>query len=449
MTKPNKGQHVGIRFSGSAAACWLVVGFFSLLCIQPSGAGESAWVNSMDNQLGGHFKLEGGVTGYDAGSYFEPTGTHTGKDGLVGARLTDTLVLSDTVYVEAHYEAFLKWGDTYEKRYDLQQYGPLPVAGLVQDPSAMDNRRLFDLTKTIEKTDDDIAWHRLDRLFFSIKLSRGDIRVGRQAVTWGNGFMFNPMDLFNPFAPSDTVRDYKMGDDLVLVRWDTERFGEADLLYVPRRNATGDIDFQSASMAGKLHFFAEDIEMDIMGAWHYDEAVLGLGVTGYLGDAAWRTDVVWSTLKTANNDNGYVAVVANIDTSWVWFNKNLYGLIEYYHNGLGKHHYTDALGDPDVMERIDRGELFVLGKHYLGGRIQVELHPLLNVYLSVINNVTDPSGIVQPWAVWNVTQNSTLHFGATLFYGKKGSEYGGYLIPGTSYYTNAAPNAFVQFTYYF
>jgi len=141
--------------------------------------------------------------------------------------------------------------------------------------------------------------------------------------------------------------------------------------------------------------------------------------------------------------------VANIDYSWVWLKKNLYGLIEYYYNGLGKNNYTDAMQDPQVMERIDRGELFALGKNYLSGQVQVELHPLFNVYLSVINNVKDPSGIIQPWAIWSVTQNSNLHFGANIFYGKQGSEYGGFLIPNTNYYTNAASNAYVLFTYYF
>ena len=62
--------------------------------------------------------------------------------------------------------------------------------------------------------------------------------VGRQAVTWGNGLMFNPMDLFNPFAPSNTVRDYKMGDDLVSVRFNGEGGKELNLLYIPRRNIT-------------------------------------------------------------------------------------------------------------------------------------------------------------------------------------------------------------------
>ncbi|MBC8439507.1 MAG: hypothetical protein H8D87_07475 [Deltaproteobacteria bacterium] len=405
---------------------------------------------NIDNQFGGHLKLEGRAAGYDAGSYFEPVGTHTGLDGLANVRLKDKLILSEKIYFEAHYEIFHKSGETYKNQYNIQKYFPLPAAGVTSEPLNIDKRRLLDLTKTLKQTDDYVLWHRFDRLFFSIKPSWGDIMVGRQAITWGNGFIFNPMDLFNPFAPSDTIRDYKMGDDLVSVRFNSKFSGECNLLYVPRRDVTtGDVDFESSSVAGKFHFFTDNIEMDVMGALHYDEIILGLGGTGYFKNAAWRTDLVWSTLKNGKNKSGYFEFVANIDYSWVWQDKNYYGFIEFYHNGLGKNNYTDAMVDPDIMERIDRGELFALGKNYLSAQIQMELNPLLNIYLSAISNVRDPSTIIQPRVIFSVTQNSNLHFGASISYGKKGSEYGGFLIPGTNYYTNAAPSAYVRFTYYF
>jgi hypothetical protein len=430
----------------------LVFGLASFLCLilfaQILWAGQdTTWYKNMENRLGGYLRFQGSIAGYDKGSYFEPVGTDTGIDGFANARFMDTLALSDHAYFEIHYEAFSQWGDTHEKWQALQKgAAPFP-GGLMSDTSNIDKRRLLDLTKTLNQTDEYVLWHRLDRLFFSMKASWGDVIAGRQAITWGNGLVFNPMDLFNPFSPSDTIRDYKQGDDLVSVRFNPEQGGEFNIIYVPRRNViTKDVDFKSASLAGKFHFFINDSEMDIMAALHYDEIVLGLGSTGNLGEAAWRCDLVWSTLE---DENGYFEFVANIDYSWVWLKKNMYGLIEYYHNGLGENNYTNAMADPIVLERLDRGELFVLGKDYVSAQIQMELHPLLSVYLGVINNVRDPSGMIQPRAVWNLTQNSNLHLGASVYYGKKDSEYGGFLIPGTNYYTNAAANAYLMFTYYF
>jgi hypothetical protein len=54
-------------------------------------------------------------------------------------------------------------------------------------------------------------FHPAYRLALGIQPNWGLIRIGHQAVTWGNGLLFNPMDLFNPFSPSDIERDYKIG----------------------------------------------------------------------------------------------------------------------------------------------------------------------------------------------------------------------------------------------
>jgi hypothetical protein len=422
--------------------------FCFILIFKSLWAEQKTFTEPISNQFGGHLKLEENITGYDAQSYFEPVGTDTGLDGAASIRLTDKLAFSDTFYIEAHYEAAVKSGDTYKKRATLEKNFPL-LPGLMSRVSDMDNRRLFDLTKTIKETGNTLLWHRLDRFFFSAKPAWGDIMVGRQAITWGNGLIFNPMDLFNPFSPADIVRDYKMGDDLVSVRLNTKALEEITLLYVPRRNVTGNVDFDASSIAGKLHFFAGDMEVDLMGSMHYDETVFGLGATGYLGDTAWRCDIIWSSLDDTPGKIGYFQVVANIDYSWIWFNKNMYGLIEYYHNGLGQDNYTDAFENLALMERIDRGELFAFGKNYINTQIQVELHPLLNLYFNTINNIKDPSGILQPRLSYSMTQNSTLLLGANIFYGSRDSEYGGFLIPGTPYYTNAAANGYLLFTYYF
>jgi len=65
--------------------------------------------------------------------------------------------------------------------------------------------------------------------------------------------------------------------------------------------------------------------------------------------------------------------------------------------------------------------------------LHVELHPLFNAYLTMITNVANPSGVIQPRATWNVTQNFELTLGGNLYYGAEGTEYGGFELPGTEY----------------
>ena len=275
----------------------------------------------------------------------------------------------------------------------------------------------------------------------------GSVKIGRQAVTWGDGFIFNPFDLFNPFPPTAIDRDYKVGDDMLNIQASIPGWGGFQGLYVARRNPdTDDVETDQASLAGKLHVAAGTTEFEFMGARHFQDHVAGAGSTGYIGDAAWRVDGTWTFL---DDDDDYLSVVANLDYSWVWLQKNFYGFVEYYFNGLGKTDYQDAVLDPAIVERVVRGELFALGRNYLSGHIQVELHPLLKVSFTAINNVEDPSGILQPYATWDIVQNLQLTVGVNVSYGAEDTEYGGFALPGSDIRTRSPDSAYLWLSYYF
>ena len=79
----------------------------------------------------------------------------------------------------------------------------------------------------------------------------------------------------------------------------------------------------------------------------------------------------------------------------------------------------------------------------------MELHPLFSAFLTSINNVEDPSGILQPRVIWDIRQNLQMTMGANLFWGSKGSEYGGFIIPGTDIRSKSPDNVYLWLTYYF
>jgi len=177
--------------------------------------------------------------------------------------------------------------------------------------------------------------------------------------------------------------------------------------------------------------------------------VVGLGATGYLWNAAWRLDATGTVLDDQSGEDAYLSMVANMDYSWVWWGKNFYGFVEFFYNGLGEDDYLKALTKPPLVERIQRGELFTLGRFYLSGHVQVELHPLFNVFFTVINNLEDPSGILQPYAVWDVAQDFQMTFGANISYGGRDTEFGGFRIPGTPLRNKPANSAYLWLSYYF
>jgi len=402
-------------------------------------------------EWGGYLKLRGYVSWPGTDSIFEPVGTGTFYDGNAQFRLINKIILGDWGYFDTHYELILSGGDTWKKGRALNALFPVAFedAFLLGGP-VNDDRRLFDLSTVIKETNEYVLYGRVDRLFLTLLPKWGAVRIGRQAITWGNGMLFNPMDLFNPFSPTDIDREYKIGDDMLSIQAPIPEIGDFQLLYVPRNDPNlGNPQWSSSSVAGKFHFRVGSTEFDIMAAGHYDDAVLGIGSVGYIGGAAWRADATWTLLQDEDYRNGFLSLVANLDYSWTLWNKNFYGFLEFFYSGVGEESYTQALTDPDIVERLDRGELFTLGKYYLSGSLRVELHPLFNVFFTVINNMADPSGILQPRAVWDVTEDVQLIFGSNIFYGREGTEFGGFELPGADL-TNAPPNnIYLWLNYYF
>jgi hypothetical protein len=185
-------------------------------------------------------------------------------DGHTEVRLKSKFFFGEWGNFETHYEAILSGGDSRRKGKALERLYPnLFSTGVIARDSISDKRRLLDLTKSIDEDDNYIIYHR------------------RQAVTWGNGLLFNPMDIFNPFSPSDIEREYKTGDDMVSTQFPMKKTGDFQLLYVPRREqVSGNVEWNQSSLAGKLHFARGVTEFDIMAAKHYKDAVAGFGRYG-------------------------------------------------------------------------------------------------------------------------------------------------------------------------
>jgi hypothetical protein len=424
--------------------------------LQDKATAPSSWLNQIDMHWGGRLKLIGSATFARDETIYEPVGNGTYLNLDTDLRINNDTFFSNWGHLETQYEAILAGGKAREKQQDLRAIFPnFEGSTLFFGAPLNDDRRLMDLTHTIKEEDRYILLQRLDRLNFALRPKWGFVRIGRQAVTWGNGLIFNPMDLFNPFPPADIQRDYKVGDDMALAQIALPYSVDLQLLYVVRRDPdSNNVEADRNSLAGLMHFAAGTTEFDIMATRHYDDYIVGLGSSGIWGGAAWRLDTTATFLNDGKGKNtkNYLSGVANMDYSWVWWQKNFYGLLEYYYNGLGESDYPGALSNPDIANRLTRGELFVLGKHYLSAEIQVELHPLFKIFFTGINNMHDPSGILQPRAVWNVTQNLEMKIGANIFYGDNGnpgSEFGGFIIPGTNIHSRSPNSAYLWFNYYF
>ena len=346
---------------------------------------------------------------------------------------------------DAAYQLLALHGDSVELGRALPGGTDIFFPGLPDD-----GRRLFDLTKVLRDSGKTVVLHRLDRLAFGYTSEKAVVRVGRQALSWGNGLFYAPMDLVNPFDPAAVDTEYKGGDDMLYLQYLRNSGDDLQGAYVARRDPlTGDVKSNEATAAVKYHGFLGEAEFDLLLAQNYGDSVVGLGAGKSIGGAILRGDVV----VTDSDFDTYVQVVTNLTYSWNWFDRNMSGAVEYFFNGLGQRSgsYDSAslANNPDLVNRITRGELFSIGRHYLAASVMIEMTPLWGVTPTVLANVADPSGLFQLVTNYSLSDDMTFLASINVPLGPKGSEFGGIESGFPDRYLSGGAGLFAQIAWYF
>jgi len=313
-----------------------------------------------------------------------------------------------------------------------------------------DNRRYFDLTSVIDQGSKSALVHRLDRLWVGYTSEKFVVRAGRQALSWGNGLFYAPMDLVNPFNPAIIDTEYKAGDDLLYLQYLQDSGSDLQAAVVVRRDyRSGEVDSSSATTAIKYHGFLGEGEFDVLVARHYQDDVLGIGASHALGGAHWGGDLVFTDTAT----DTYVALSTNLSYSWIWHGKNMSGVVEYHFNGMGQpsgqYNLLSLAQNPDLLSRLTRGEIFTLGRHYLAGSVMIEMTPLWSVSPTLLMNVSDPSGLLQLVSQYSLSDNMTLLGSLNIPLGSNGSEFGGVESAVAGRYRSSGGGIFAQLAWYF
>lgn len=413
---------------GLLSRCLSLVGLLTVQCVRADIPGF----------VGGHAKLQTTATLYPEGSLWRET--LGGRDLDTGAELR------------------LRWqqrvgGWEAAADYQLltrQRKSPtLPLAADVgQSALPGDDRRWWDLTHEIDGSEDSLTLQRLDRLYLGYSSERVVLRLGRQAVSWGNGLLFNPADVFNPFDPTAIDTEYKTGDDMLYGQYLLPSGSDWQLVQVQRRDQQGQVSSAVSSTALKFHGFGIEREYDFMLAQHFDELLLAFGASTNLGDAVLRGDLMFA--DTAEDWVG--SAVLNAAWSWAGGGRNMSGVLEYFFNGHGlreSDYSLDTLArEVPLRERLQRGELFTLGRHYLAGSLLVEMTPLLQLTPTLFANLGDGSALAQLSLRWDIRQDWQLLGAFNLPLGPAGTEYGGIRV-GEGADLATGPALFAQLAWYF
>lgn len=349
----------------------------------------------------------------------------------------------DKVQIAADYQLIAGHGD------GLTLANSLPGDVLIPNRIPTDEFRLFDLTQVISENNNSVLVQRLDRLYVGITGKKTVVRIGRQAVSWGNGLIYTPMDFFNPFDPSAVDKEYKTGDDMLYGQYLKQNGDDLQAVWVLRRDINGEVSNDVDSITAKYHGFTGDKEYDLLLAEHFDDYIFGIGGITNAGGALWRGDITLTDTQTET----VTSLVTSLTYSWVSWDHNISGIVEYFYNGFGQadENYSPAAlaANPDLVERLVRGELFTLGRHYVALSAMIEMTPLWLLTPNAFINIGDGSFLVQLLTTYDLKQNWQVLAALNVPVGAAGTEYGGIDtgIPGKQF--SFGVGVFAQLAWYF
>lgn len=395
-------------------------------------------------EVDGHSKSRVLADVYPTNSAFEPM---TGKSA---GSLTEELRINLSSNwgkwtFDTAWQLYGAWGDRIEL---LRHVSGLSLPGL--DYLQTDDRRLLNLTSTITDNDNRVAFHRLDRLTATWSSDKLVVRIGRQAITWGNGLVFSPMDIVNPFDPTAVDTEYKPGDDMIYGQYLRDNGDDIEFAQVYRQDpVSGDTNTAAMTTAVKYHGFAGQGEYDVLVSKHHDETTIGIGGNRSVGGAVVHGDIVW----TDGEDGSKLQLVTNVSYSWVWGDRNVSGMLEYYYNGFGQPSGHYGLAGPSqnraLIDRLQRGETFTLGRKYLAGGLTIEMSPLWMLTPNLFANLDDGSALFRLVTRNSLGDDAEFLGAVSVPIGPAGSEFGGLKsgLPGV--YLATSLSLFAQFSFYF
>ncbi|HTY13401.1 MAG TPA: hypothetical protein VMD02_04355 [Candidatus Omnitrophota bacterium] len=245
-----------------------------------------------------------------------------------------------------------------------------------------------------------VAW---DRVYAKYRADRWSLTAGKQRIAWGTGYIWNPVDIFNPMVLSFAVRDEdKINVESLRLEVPVGEAGGIDAFVLtgkPWEQTTKGI-----RVRGTQGLFDLALSYVDQGALGHQ---IGLETAGdIVKDVGLRGEVAFKTGAVGNN---YIQAVAGGDYTL----ENGIGLnLEYYYNGSGNRDRNDYSWGADP---VGMDYLFLSGNKILD--------ELTTVTVSLLTNMDDQSFMIYPQYARNIGQNLDLNLEAMLLGGPGGSEF--------------------------
>ena len=268
----------------------------------------------------------------------------------------------------------------------------------------------------------------LDRFNLKAALAKADITVGRQPITFGKAYFWNPLDIFLPFDPRQFDRDYKPGVDGLRMDIPLGSFNGFNLVAVPGReldssgkyvdHGTFNASWYGSALLGRTFTTLQGWDLAIQGGKVYGGYQLGGGLVGEIGPMETRLEAAYfwaqdseslpSPLEGDLVEDGFTGVIGFGHR----FENSLTFEIEHFYNGAGDSNDLDG-----SFVRFASGNILQMSRNVSGFLISYEFEPIITGQFTALYSWDDPSAQIQPIITWSPSSNTELIVGASINFG--------------------------------
>ncbi|MDH7570581.1 MAG: hypothetical protein QHJ73_13450 [Armatimonadota bacterium] len=254
--------------------------------------------------------------------------------------------------------------------------------------------------------------HEIDRAYVTWRFGHGEASVGRQAVGWGRGVLFNAVDFFAPFSPLEPDREWRRGVDAVRAEW---RLSPA--WSVEGVAAFGESLAESAALA-RARGYRGRLDAEVMLGKRARDVLVAATASAALGEGEVHGEVAQFRVPAGGGTVGKL-VLGGSYTLGVARGVTLLG--EYHYCGFGAGDAAQAaalLQTPAFRERYLRGDMQVLGREALAVQATSPVGDDAAAALLWLHAPGDGSGVLSPSLSWPLTDHLTLAADLYLSYGR-------------------------------
>lgn len=269
----------------------------------------------------------------------------------------------------------------------------------------------------------------LDNAYLTLHLSWTDLMIGKQQISLGTGYVWNPLDVFNIKDVLDPTYE-QPGHNAV--RFDIPLFSRYTLtaLYSPEdkwqnsakliqlKGGISHFDFSLLAIE-KQWIFHDYTDIDTA-AWYFTSCIqnrhlLGMSTVGELFGLGVWAEFGYNYMEKTKD---FHEMVAGLDYT---FDFQTYIMAEFYQNTLGKNDYHDyTINDwmrlfATEQKTISRNQIYLLVRH--------PVSDFIHLGLSVIHSISDGSLALVPMFTYSFSQTVDIMSYINVNLGDKGAVY--------------------------